>query len=139
MARILIIEDDPHFSDMLRLFLERVGHTALLAANGSDGCRLFRDEQPIDLVITDIYMPEQDGLQTIRDLKRDHPATRIIAVSGGGRSMNLAPLDYARDFGADRTLAKPFELAELSAMLTELLGDEKSGSGRSTKDPIVME
>ena len=122
MARILIIDDDPQYSDMLRTFFERDGHSALVAVNGAEGLRAFR-AQPFDLVITDIYMPEQDGLETIRDFKREAPQVPIVAISGGGRDGYITPLRYALDFGADQTLAKPFELLDLRRLVTGMLAE----------------
>lgn len=112
MADILLIDDDNDFRDVLASALEHAGHTVRQAANGVDGLKRYR-EQPADLVITDIVMPEKEGLATIRDLHRDYPAARIIAMSGGLAHDPKLYLHMAEKFGAHAVLAKPFHLSEL--------------------------
>ena len=112
MADILVIEDDDTFRDLLLMALSQQGHTVRGAINGIDGLNQFR-AQPADLVITDIVMPEKEGLDTIRDLRRDFPGTRIIAMSGGVAYDPKLYLHMASRFGATAILAKPFSLARL--------------------------
>lgn len=122
MKRILVIDDDVVFRQMLRKVLERAGYETTEAADGKEGIELFR-EAPADLVITDIIMPEQEGIETIQELKRDFPGVKIIAVSGGGR---LDPKEYlktAEQFGAVRTFNKPFDREEFLDAIRELLED----------------
>ena len=83
MARILIIEDDEMMSKMVAQAIQNQGHETIQAADGDEGLRLFR-ENPTDVVITDIPMPEKEGIATIHELKREFPDAKIIAVSGGG-------------------------------------------------------
>ena len=85
MARILIIDDEEKFRKMLRQMLERAGHEVVEAPDGKEGVKLYR-EKLTDLIITDIFMPEKEGIQTIKELKRDFPEAKIIAISGGGRN-----------------------------------------------------
>jgi DNA-binding response OmpR family regulator len=121
MARILIIDDDPHTRELLRLVLEHESHEVVEASNGREGMALFR-AAPTDLVISDILMPEQEGLQTIRELRREFPEAKIIAISSarpGGR-MNF--FQAATLLGAQRTLRKPFDLDELRQAVREVLG-----------------
>ena len=108
MARILIIEDEPQMRRMIEQVLARAGHEVLVASNGRAGLDLFREEAP-DLVITDILMPEVDGLEIIRSLRREFPQLKIIAMSGGGATGKLQYLPEARKFGADTALSKPFD------------------------------
>lgn len=122
MARILIIEDDSAIRKSLRVLLEASGHEVLEAAEGVRGMRLFLEE-PTEMVITDILMPNREGLQVIIDVKKDYPQVKILAISGGGTIGPEKFLDMARDFGADGTLAKPFTLAEMSMAVKELLGE----------------
>ena len=84
MARILIIDDEPTILLMLKKMLERSGYVVDMAINGKEGMELFA-KFPADLIITDIVMPEKEGLETIREIKKDHPHVKIIAISGGGR------------------------------------------------------
>ena len=84
MARILIVDDDIMFLSLLRDLLAPEGHDILEATNGIEALDIFR-EASVDLVVTDIVMPEKEGLQTILELKKESPTSKIIAISGGGR------------------------------------------------------
>jgi CheY-like chemotaxis protein len=120
MAHILIIDDDDQFRTMLRHLLERNGYEVTEASGGKEGIKLYR-ESPADLIITDLIMPDKDGIETIQELKKDFPDIKIIAISGGGR---LGPQDYlnlAKMLGARLTLTKPIELPELLKAIEELL------------------
>jgi len=121
MARILIMEDNDGFRTMLQEMVAHAGYEVVEAADGAVGMELYRKE-PYDLVILDIFMPEKEGIETIIDLRRDYPDVKIIAISGGGRGRDLQYLKIARDFGAQKTLAKPFERQELLAAIQELVG-----------------
>lgn len=121
MARILIIDDDVKFLKMLRQILERAGHEVIEAPNGDIGVKLFRKDRT-ELIITDLFMPEKEGLETITELKREFPTLRVIAMSGGGRKGNFDFLEMAGILGADRTFSKPFERQELLQAIQELLG-----------------
>ncbi|MDP2137012.1 MAG: response regulator transcription factor [Candidatus Didemnitutus sp.] len=122
MAKILLIDDDDLFRDMLASALEREGHVVNQATNGVQGLKMFRAEQA-DLVITDIVMPEKEGLDTIRDLRRDFPAARIIAMSGGLANDSRLYLLMAEKFGARAVLAKPFPIEELYLAVNSALAD----------------
>lgn len=111
--KILIIDDDIQIRKVIRKSLEREGHSVIEATNGVEGIETYR-KQPTDLVITDIIMPEKEGIETIKDISREFPGIKIIAMSGG--SHHLAPtlmLEVARCLGAIRTLTKPFTYEEL--------------------------
>lgn len=112
MAKILVIDDDDIFRDVLVEALDQAGHEVRSAINGVDGLKKFH-EQPADLVLTDIVMPEKEGLDTIRDLRRDFPGTRVIAMSGGVAHDPKLYLHMATKFGASSVLPKPFSLAQL--------------------------
>jgi len=112
MARILIIEDVKIARYALREILENGGHEVTEAENGNEGIALQK-AQPFDLVVTDIIMPEKDGVETIIVLKRDYPILPVIAISGGGRTRNLDFLELAKRYGADEVLAKPFSEQDL--------------------------
>ena len=120
MANILIIDDDNQFRTMLRKMVERNGYEVVEASDGKEGIKLYR-KNPTDLIITDLIMPDKDGIETIQELRKDFPDVKIIAISGGGR---LGPHDYlhlAKMLGAQRTLTKPIELDELLKAIEELL------------------
>jgi DNA-binding response OmpR family regulator len=117
MARILIIDDDESIRSMLAFLLSTAGHQVTTANDGLSGLQLFRSD-PTDLVFIDMMMPH-NGLSAIRVLRSQFPSLRIIAMSGGGSHR----LDYARSLGAFRTLAKPFDLPELAAVVAAALAD----------------
>jgi DNA-binding response OmpR family regulator len=118
MARILVIDDDVMLQVMLKEALTLLGHEVRQAFDGKEGARLCR-EAPPDLVLTDIMMPEQDGLQTIRELRRSCPEVKIIAMSGGSHVLpELDSLPFASKFGARQVLYKPFAHDELKAALS---------------------
>jgi len=104
----------------VRRILERAGYDVLEAGDGAAGLRLHQHEGA-DLVIVDIFMPEQDGIELIRELRRASPGAKIIAMSGGGRSGKIDLLKDAAVFGAARTLWKPFEMTDLLAAVRDLL------------------
>jgi CheY-like chemotaxis protein len=112
MARILIIDDDPHSCELLRLVLAQEGHEVVDACNGREGLSRYR-AAPTDVVITDLFMPEQEGIETIQALRRECPTVKIIVISGGDRSGRLDFLPFATRLGAQRTLRKPVDLQEL--------------------------
>lgn len=120
MATILIVDDDPQFRKMLRQMLERAGHSVVEASNGKEGEKLYRSFQPC-LMITDIFMPEKEGLETIMEIKSEFPSAKIIAMSGGGREGDDLFLRHAEQFGASQILKKPFERQELLSMVAETL------------------
>lgn len=106
MAHILLIEDDEWLRPLLAECLEAAGHAVTQAPDGREGLRAFRAESA-DLVITDIMMPDEEGIAIIMSLHRDHPAVPVIAISGAGVNTALY-LELAKKLGARCTLAKPF-------------------------------
>ncbi len=112
MATILIVDDEPALRKIVRQMLESEGHVAVEADNGRAALNVFRARNP-EIVITDIVMPQKDGIEMIAELRRESPAVRVVAISGGGRTRNLDVLRLAERAGADVVLAKPFTRAEL--------------------------
>ena len=112
MARILVIDDDEQVLDMLYESLTREGYDVLRASNGEEGLRLYRKE-PVDLIITDLFMPEKEGIETIIELRQDFPDVKIIAISGGGRIGTKDYLQMAKIFGVQRTFTKPVAREQL--------------------------
>ena len=133
--RILIIDDEPHILLMLKKMLERSGYEIDMAANGLEGIRLFR-ETSADLVITDIIMPEKEGLETIREMRMIRDDLKIIAMSGGGKVSAENYLDAAQIFGAARMISKPFTKAEMVSAVRELLGDHEDKIGSSADEEV---
>ena len=126
MARILIIDDESQIRSMLRLMLERVGYEVIEAADGMEGIRQYRDN-PADLIITDLIMPNKDGIGMIIELKKEFPKVKIIAMSGGGVNRPEGYLDGAKKLGATRTLTKPIDRDEmLNAVKDTLKADTAS-------------
>jgi CheY-like chemotaxis protein len=125
MARILLIEDDHLVRTMLGLTLVHFGHTVVEACNGLEGLALFPQTNP-DLVITDLVMPEKDGLEVIKELRKKSPPVKIIAMSGGGRCTMTNNLATARALGAAKVLAKPFSNANLLAAIGDLVPGAES-------------
>lgn len=117
--KILVIEDDLFFQQMLKDLLNHEGYKIIVAGNGREGIQFFKQEQP-DLIITDIIMPEMEGTETILELKKINSQVKIIAMSGGGRANLVDYLDMANEFGVDATFSKPFNNQELLNKIQEL-------------------
>ncbi|WP_040579739.1 response regulator [Methylobacter tundripaludum] len=122
MARILVIEDDEQFREMLVQMLTQDAHRVTVAHDGEEGLRLSRQVRP-NLIITDILMPRMDGIETIMELARQGGDTPIIAISGGRRSISAEfNLESATLMGVKATLAKPFTRADLRQAIEQALG-----------------
>lgn len=119
MKRILLIEDDSTLRWFLYQSLNQAGYVVIEAIHGADGLLQLRNN-PVDLVITDMLMPEMDGVETIQQLRRTFPDVKIIAISGGGLASPDHYLKIARKLGADKTLKKPFTFPELLGAIHEL-------------------
>jgi DNA-binding response OmpR family regulator len=120
MHRILLIEDDDNVRKMLRRTLVAAGYDVQDAANGALGIEYYLHQRS-DVVITDIVRPDREGLETIRELRRLHAGVKIIAMSGGGRGSSQDYLKLAHQFGALRTLSKPFSGDEILTVVAEVL------------------
>jgi two-component system, chemotaxis family, chemotaxis protein CheY len=120
LARILIIDDEASIRRPLRVILERAGHEVVSAANGSEAVRLWRDRAG-DMVITDIHMPEKNGLETIIELRQFAPQARILAMSGGDLNTLVDVLGDATLLGAVHTISKPFTLDEMLRAVERVL------------------
>jgi CheY-like chemotaxis protein len=107
MHRVLLIEDRDYVREVLRRLLEAEGHRVLLAASGEEGVRLCRLRHA-EVVVCDIYLPDRSGLGVIRELRREFPGTRLVAMSGGDPRGDSDVIAAARGQGADAALQKPF-------------------------------
>ena len=117
---VLLIEDDVDVLDTLADVLELEGYVPLLAANGREGLTLFETQDPA-LVITDLLMPEKEGIETIIEMRRLRPDAKIIAISGGGLLKNMDFLEMATKLGATAILRKPFEPDDLVDLVRRVL------------------
>ena len=120
MARILIIDDEAMIRNLLVKILEREGYETVTASGGKDGLKIHR-ENPADLIITDLVIPEMNGIETIMELCRNFQNVKIIAVSGGGKIDPETYLQIAKTMGTIKTIAKPFDRKELLKTVQELL------------------
>lgn len=120
MPRILVIDDEPEITEVLRDALEAAGYDVLIAQDGDAGIALCRQSQ-IDLVLTDIVMPHRDGIETIIELRRLFPSLKIIAMSGGGTLRTPEYLRAAALLGSTRTISKPFALRDVVEAVDETL------------------
>ncbi len=111
MKRILVIDDEPLIRSMLKKMLERQGYLVILASDGSEGVKLFKRD-PTDLIITDIIMPEKEGLEIIQEIRIESLEVPIFAISGGGRNSPAEYLDLAKLLGANEIFNKPFNKNE---------------------------
>jgi CheY-like chemotaxis protein len=119
---ILVVEDDVMQRRLLKSQLELLGHRVLEASDGNQALRIY-GENPVELVITDVFMPDRDGLEIIRELKSRCPKLSIIATSGGMIRGTFDPLPLAKLFGA-RVLSKPYSQEELESVLEHLQAGE---------------
>ena len=125
MARILIVDDDEMDRVMERSMLDGLGHTLMFASDGDAALSVYEKEEP-DLVITDLAMPELNGLRLIQEIMELDPDARIIAVSG----VSADQLDLAENMGAVYTLFKPVEHEELLAAVEQALKGQAPGGDR---------
>jgi DNA-binding response OmpR family regulator len=120
MNKILLIDDDNHFREMFSELLKRNNYEVIETNDGRNALPLYENNQP-DLVITDIIMPDKEGIETILDLKKKHPSAKIIAISGGGRTNAMDNLRSARLLGANLSFEKPFDHTEILNSIEALL------------------
>jgi two-component system, chemotaxis family, chemotaxis protein CheY len=118
--KILLIDDDIAVLRTLEIILTDLGYDIVTAKNGLEGLDNFHKTHP-DLVITDLIMPEKEGIQTIIEMRRERPEVKIIAISGGGRMQNANFLGLAASLGANAVLSKPFDPAQLAGTITNCL------------------
>lgn len=121
MSRVLVIDDNQDMRELMQVILDGAGYTVEVACDGEAGLSCQR-AQPADLVITDIFMPNQDGIETIAQLRKEFPSLKVLAISGGSRRGKAdGYLLTAREIGAHVVLPKPFDQQELLRAVRELL------------------
>ena len=123
MAVILVIDDESHYRAALKRILELEGHEVRTAADGEEGVVEYR-RAPADLVIVDLYMPRKSGLQAISDLRNEFADVKVIAITGSDSGVSGYKLQAAAAVGAQRTLRKPFDEAQLLEAVRAVLADE---------------
>jgi DNA-binding NtrC family response regulator len=117
---ILIVDDEPGIRELLCIMLEAAGHSVSTAEDGVQAPKVMAS-RPIDLVITDLLMPERDGLEFITEVRKKYPKVRIIAMSGGGHIARDSYLRIAKTFGAHYILEKPFNQASVLGAIDSVL------------------
>jgi YesN/AraC family two-component response regulator len=120
MAKILVIDDDPSILAMLKRMLEKAGYEVNIASNGKEGLEMIECCLP-DLLITDIVMPEKEGLELIFYLRKKNPGLKIVAISGGGRFNYEGYLTSAKYLGADLIFQKPLVHKEFLQAISDLI------------------
>jgi DNA-binding response OmpR family regulator len=118
--RILVIDDEATIRQTLDIALTKAGYEVLQAGDGEEATRVLGDSGA-DLLIVDIHLPKKSGLEVIMEVRANSPSTPVIAMTDGGRSRNFNPLTYSELLGAVRTIAKPFTLEEMLAMVKQEL------------------
>lgn len=136
--KILVIDDESDIGEMTKLLLERAGHEVACTTDGRTASRLITERQ-FEVVITDMLMPDRDGLEVMADLRRQHPAVKIIAASGGGRISSDSYLQIARRSGAHALLPKPFTMKELLASLEAAFAPPALGARVVEKMPAIAQ
>ena len=121
---ILIIDDDDQIHDLLNKILKRAGYEVFAASDGSKGLQLFY-ERPVDLVITDMVMPEKMGIDVILELRQKFPKMRVIAISGGGAFGAEIELDMAKTLDA-YTIQKPFSAKDILEAVAKLTTEDQT-------------
>jgi len=127
LALILLVDDDPQMLNLLSDIIELDGHVAVMAEDGEQALNVFEHQKP-DLVITDLLMPNKEGLEFISEIREIFPELKIIAYSGGGSGNPENYLEFARGMGADRVFSKPMPLASLREEIKILLNENNDQS-----------
>lgn len=120
---ILLVDDDEHFAAMAQKALISFGYAVVHARNGREALAIY-DPGLVQLVLTDLIMPDMEGVELILALHKAHPAVKIIAMSGGGRNQPATYLAIAKQVGAAKVLAKPFPLEELRRTVSACLNSQ---------------
>jgi CheY-like chemotaxis protein len=120
MAHVLVVDDEDQMRKLIRLVLQQESHTVMEASNGKNAIKAFQGAG-IDLVVSDVVMPDMDGLELIKAIRKNHPRVKILAISGAGKEGPGLYLNIAKQFGADAILMKPFTPAELIERVSALI------------------
>ncbi len=121
MARILVVDDEIELRTLLRKILTRRGHDVIEAENGSMAISMVEQGEKPDLIITDIFMPDTDGIEVLRHLRAKYPELKIVVMSGGGNRVSRGYLPAATALGADHVIEKPFDPSAVGEQIENLL------------------
>ncbi|WP_027183822.1 response regulator [Desulfovibrio inopinatus] len=121
MSRVLIVDDDMTSREILTSIVLDAGHDAVTAENGEEALAVYK-RQPVDLVFLDIFMPEKEGLETLKELLVLQKNLPVVAMTGGSAFTSFEPLNWAKNLGATRAILKPVERKEVLAILADLDG-----------------
>ncbi|WP_119301488.1 response regulator [Dongia deserti] len=121
--RVLLIDDEPMVRKIVRRMLERLGHTVVEAENGRFGLNELA-KSAVDLVVTDIIMPEVEGLEVLMAIRQQYPSVAVVAMSGSGHASAFNTLDFASKLGATATLEKPFTCDALARAINQSAGHQ---------------
>ncbi|BDD87105.1 response regulator [Desulfofustis limnaeus] len=127
--KVLVIDDEPAIRDILRTWLGKAGITVFEAANGLEGMQV-QENTPVDLLICDLIMPVQEGIETITSFRQRYPVVGIIAISGGGRLLPDSYLELAQQLGAWKVFRKPLDLSAIVQAVQEWCGQKGATSDR---------
>ena len=128
MSRILVIDDNTSMREAVCEMLQQAGYDTISVESGRQAAQIHRSD-PVDLIITDLFMPDTDGLEIIYQFRHEFPNVKIIAVSGGGSRGLVELLSVAKKMGAQRALMKPFSWEDLLAAVQELLAPPTTTTG----------
>lgn len=121
MARILVVDDEIELRTLLRKILTRRGHDVIEAENGSMAISIVERDEKLDMIITDIFMPDTDGIEVLRHLRAGYPDLKIVVMSGGGNRVSRGYLPAATALGADHVIEKPFDPSAVGEQIETLL------------------
>lgn len=121
MARILVVDDEAELRTLLRKILTRKGHEVIEAENGAMAISMVDQGEKLDMIVTDIFMPETDGIELLRHVRADFPDLKIVVMSGGGNRVSRGYLPAATALGADYTIEKPFDPSAVGEEIEKLL------------------
>ena len=125
MSSIIVIDDDPQINSLLKDVLEFEGYHVITAQRADEGLQYLKAAN-IKLVITDVLMPDKEGLETIRELREQYPQTKILAISGGLTKSGVDVLEIAKRLGANQVLQKPFDMQDLIKSVRLLLNADEA-------------
>jgi DNA-binding NtrC family response regulator len=135
IASILVVDDEEDVRDVLQGILEGADYRVSTAADGNEASKLLAAEK-FSLVLTDLLMPDRDGIEVVGELRKKYPTTPVIVMSGGGRMRHVEYLKMAKTFGAHAVLEKPFKSEQLLTTITQLLAKKPAEKRSGSRPPI---
>jgi DNA-binding NtrC family response regulator len=134
IASILVVDDEEDVRDVLQGILESADYRVTTAADGNEASKLLAAEK-FSIVLTDLLMPDRDGIEVVGELRKKYPTTPVIVMSGGGRMRHVEYLKMAKTFGAHAVLEKPFKSEQLLTTIASLLAEKKPAEKKSGSRP----